>query len=96
MYYNINEQLLLRKLPKNLLKSDGSLLINFDQQNIDTLADYGFYTVRGDNSDPPTANSIENKKAQQIILDKPYVDIIREWIDVIVPTNMVESPPNKE
>lgn len=96
MYYNINEQLLLRKLPKNLLKSDGGLLINFDQQNIDTLADYGFYTIRNDNSDPPTSNSIEDKNAQQIILDKPYADIVRVWIDAVVPTNMVEPPASKE
>ena len=49
MYYNINEEILLRKIPKNIIKSDGSLFINFDQANIDTLSDYGYYIVRNDN-----------------------------------------------
>lgn len=81
MYYNNNDKILIRKLPKNLLKSDGSLFINFNQENVDILSDYGFYTVRSDNSEPPTNNSIEIQSEKQIILDKPYVDILRKWID---------------
>lgn len=95
MYYNNNDKILIRKLPKNLLKSDGSLFINFNQENVDTLSDYGFYTVRNDNSEPPTPNSTENKNKQQIILDKPYVDIIRFWTDNTIPMNTVEPPKNE-
>jgi hypothetical protein len=81
MYYNNNDKILIRKLPKNLLKSDGSLLINFDQENVDTLSDYGFYTVRNDNKESPTINSKEIVKNRIITLDKPYADITRTWLD---------------
>jgi hypothetical protein len=81
MYYNNNDKILIRKLPKNLLKPDGSLLINFDQENVDILSDYGFYTVRNDNNEPPTINSKEIIKNRIITLDKPYVDIARVWLD---------------
>lgn len=79
MYYNNNDQILVRKIPKNLIKLDGTLFINFDQSDIDTLSDYGYYTVRNDNSSPPNHNSLEIIHKRSIVLDKPYVDIIREW-----------------
>ena len=81
MYYNNNDHILIRKLPKNLLKPDGSLWIRFDQENIDTLSDYGYYTVRNDNAEPLTINSTEIVKNRIINLDKPYVDITRTWLD---------------
>jgi hypothetical protein len=96
MYYNNNDKILIEKLPKNLLRSDGSLFINFNQEDVDILSDYGFYSVRNDNKEPPTNNSIEIHSKKQIILDKPYVDIVRIWIDTVVPTNIVEPPQNKE
>jgi hypothetical protein len=79
MYYNINENLLLRKLPKNLLRNNGYLFIDFDKSDVNTLADYGFYTLRNDNNIPPTSNNVENETQRNIVLDKPYFDIVRHW-----------------
>jgi len=97
MYYNINEKILLRKIPKNIIKSDGSLFINFDQQDIDTLSDYGYYTVRNDNNTPPTSNSIEVTNKRTITLEKPYADIIREWISPeVIQTNIAHPEIGSE
>lgn len=92
MYYNVNEEILLRKLPKNLIKPDGSLFINFDQTDVDTLSDYGYYTVRNDNDTPPTSNSIELPDQKSFILEKPYVDIIREWIEPAITPPTIRNP----
>ena len=81
MYYNNNDKILIRKLPKNFIKPDGSLFIDFNLADINTLSDYGFYTVRNDNNQPPTPKSIEKTEEITILLDKPYVDIIRVWFD---------------
>jgi hypothetical protein len=82
MYYNNNDKILIRKIPKNILRDDGSLFINFDHSDVDTLSDYGFYSLRNDNNARPTPDSIEDESKRQILLDKPYFDIIREWIDI--------------
>jgi hypothetical protein len=37
--------------------------------------------VRNDNNEPPTPKSIEKTEQITILLDKPYVDIIRVWFD---------------
>jgi hypothetical protein len=92
MYYNVNKKILLRKIPKNLIKPDGSLFINFDQQDIDTLSDYGYYTVRNDNDTPPTSNSIELTDKKSFILKKPYVDIIREWTEPVIMPPIIRNP----
>jgi hypothetical protein len=96
MYYNINEEILLTKIPKNLIKEDGSIFINFYLSDINTLSDYGYYTIRNDNKEPPNNNSIEILSEQQIVLDKPYVDIIRKWLDVPVKNDNIPSPPAPE
>jgi hypothetical protein len=85
MYYNTNDQILIDVLPKILIKEDGSLFMDFNLANNETLADNGFYPVRNDNSEPPTINSIEIKSDIQIIIDYPYVDIVREWTDLPTP-----------
>lgn len=92
MYYNNNDKILISKLPKNLLKSDGSLLTNFHLSDINTLADYGFYSLRNDNNSPPVPNSIENVNQRQIIIDKPYFDIIRVWISSNPHVPIVKPP----
>jgi hypothetical protein len=87
MYYNDNDKILIRKIPKNLIKPDGTLFINFDQSDINTIADYGYYVVRNDNNTPPTNNNVEDVDKRLILLEKPYVDVIRVWIDKTVPDN---------
>jgi hypothetical protein len=89
MYYNINDQILIDVLPRVLIREDGSLFIDFHLANPETSADNGFYFVRNDNTEPPTVNSIETKNNRQIIIDYPYVDIIREWTSLPeIPINM--------
>lgn len=92
MYYNTTENLLLRRLPKNIIKPDGSLFIDFNLADINTQSDYGFYTLRNDNNTPPSSNSIENINNRQIILDKPYFDIVREWKEIPNITNYPTKP----
>lgn len=96
MYYNNNSKILVRKLPKNLIKPDGSLFIDFHLSDINTLSDYGYYTIRNDNKEPPTPNSIENQSLQQIVLDKPYADIIRTWNDISTQIEPAQIPTTKE
>lgn len=80
MFYNNIDKILIPRVPTNLIKPDGSIFINFNLSSVNILADYGFYTVRNDN-DKPKENCIEDESQRQIILDKPYADIIRSWID---------------
>jgi uncharacterized protein (DUF1330 family) len=91
MYYNVNDQILVDVLPKVLIKEDGSLFVDFHLANNETLADYGFYLVRNNNSQPPKENSIEIDNKRQIIIDYPYVDIIRQWTDL--PTPAINTNP---
>jgi hypothetical protein len=80
MFYYIEENLLIRKLPKSFFKQDGTLMNNFDQNSVDVLSDYGFYTVRNDNNQMPEDCEREDVENRSIILEKPYVDIVRKWI----------------
>jgi hypothetical protein len=80
MYYNINDKILVPRVPKTLLRPDNSIFINFNKSNINTLADYGYYTIRNDNNQPPSTNSIEDVTSRKVILDKPYADVSRKWI----------------
>jgi hypothetical protein len=85
MYYNNNDKIIIKKLPKNFLKSDGTMLTNFHLSNIDLLSDYGFFTIRNDNNTPPTSSSVENISQRQVMLNKPYCDITRIWTDITIP-----------
>jgi PKD repeat protein len=100
MYYNINDQILISRVPKNLIKDDGSVLLNFHTNDIHFLADNGYYTVRNDNSNPPELNSIEIESKKEIVLDKPYVDIVRTWVSLSVadlsPVIKLEESLNNE
>jgi hypothetical protein len=79
MYYNNNDKILIRRLPKNIIKPDATLFIDFDQSDIDTLSDYGYFTIRNDSIMPEDCER-EDIDKRSITLDKPYVDIHREWI----------------
>lgn len=92
MYYNNNEKIIVRKLPKNLLKPNGDLFVNFHEADVNTISDYGFYLIRNDNSVPPQSHYVENIDLRQIIVNKPYADIVRTWIDVSVPNQIVSNP----
>lgn len=82
MYYYTNDKIFVQRLPKNIIKSDGSLFVDFNKADKETVSDYGYYFVRNDNSIRPTTNSVELYNQRQIVLDKPYVDIIRVWQDL--------------
>lgn len=97
MYYNTNENILVSRAPRNLIKPDGSIFIDFHQSDINILSDYGYYTVRNDNNSPPETNSIEDINKRNIVLDKPYADIERIWIThkiepTITTTNNIDIP----
>jgi hypothetical protein len=80
MYYNSNDNITVSRLPKNLIKTDGSIFINFNLADMDTLSDYGYYTIRNDVAQPkPT--SIEDVTQRTVILEKPYADINRVWLN---------------
>lgn len=81
MYYDLNKKAVRTILPQKLIKSDGSLIANFNTSNEDVLSDYGYYTIRSDNNIPPTPTSIEIESAQKVTLDKPYADIVRVWLE---------------
>jgi hypothetical protein len=80
MFYNLNDEILISKLPKNLLKNDGSLFIDFNKSDTETLSDYGYYSVRNDNNEMPIDCEKEDISKRLIVLHKPYVDIVRTWI----------------
>jgi hypothetical protein len=81
MFYYTENESLLRRVPKNFFNPDGVLMINFDQNNAEILSDYGFYTVRNDNSEIPENCEREDVTKRSIVLDKPYADITRVWIE---------------
>jgi hypothetical protein len=80
MYYNDNDKILIDTLPNLWVKDDGSFLINFNLFDNDTLSDYGFYLIRNDNNFVRT-NAKEDIDKRQIILNKPYADVIRFWFE---------------
>lgn len=81
MFYYTETESLLRRVPKNFFDDAGKLIINFDQQDAETLSNYGFYTVRNDNNEMPENCEKEDTEKRSIVLDKPYVDITRVWIE---------------
>jgi hypothetical protein len=92
MYYDTKYEIIIPEVPKNFIRPDGSIWINFHLGDINVLADNGFYTVRNDNNEPPNNRSIEATNEKQIVLDKPYADIVRKWVE-ISPINHNPSPP---
>lgn len=97
MYYNNNDKILIDSLPKVWIKEDNSLIVDFHLLDTNALADNNFYTVRNDNIDLfNKSRELEHKR--QIIIDYPYVDIIREYFDsnstvnIFNPTNLSENP----
>lgn len=91
MYYNNNDKILIDSLPKVWIKNDGSLIVDFHLLDINTLADNNFYIVRNDNIDLfNRGNELEHKR--QIIIDSPYVDIIRQYLDSNFDINSMNSP----
>jgi hypothetical protein len=80
MYFNIKNQQLLNNYPNSLILDNGTL-ISGNNLDANILAEGGYYTVRNDEPTQPE-NTIENVSQRSVILDKPYVDITRVWIQV--------------
>lgn len=79
MYYDSKNQIIISKLPKNSIGSDGEWYIDFDSVNdIALLANHNYYTIRNDN--PKPSDQYTEKVSQRIvILDYPYADVQRVW-----------------
>ena len=85
MLYDINKNVFLNAIPDSIILNNGVLIIG-PISDINFLADVGYYTVRNDQPEQPE-NSFEDISQRNIILDKPYVDVVRVWVDmpVIIP-----------
>jgi hypothetical protein len=88
MYYNINNQQIVNSVPSTITLNNGTIVAG-ENLDIDILADGGYYTVRSDTPSQPES-TVENIAQRVVNLDKPYVDIVRTWIDipVVVPDSI--------
>lgn len=86
MFYDNKNNILTNKLPKNSIGPDGQYYINFDTaNNINLWADHGYFSVRNDSPEKPSDNHEEDINKRIIVLDYPYADVIRTWINHIPP-----------
>ena len=81
MYYNIKNQSISSYLPNHAYNNNNILIQKLQYADIETKADCGYYIIRSDNP-PQLDNTIENINARVVIIDKPYVDITRTWMDI--------------
>jgi hypothetical protein len=88
MLYNINNQTLLFTNPSSVVLENGTLITG-PINDIEILANAGYYTVRNDGPVQPE-NTIEDVSLRTFTLDKPYVDITRVWITapIVVPESI--------
>jgi hypothetical protein len=88
MLYNINNQTLLFTNPSSVVLKNGTLITG-PINDIEILANAGYYTVRNDGPVQPE-NTIEDVSFRTFTLDKPYVDITRVWVEITpaVPENV--------
>jgi len=88
MIYNINKSLFLNNAPNNIVLNNG-VLITGPISDINVLADAGYYTVRNDEPVQPE-NTFEDVSQRNVVLDKPYVDVSRVWVEIepTVPENV--------
>ena len=82
MYYNIKNNIEYYTLPTNAYNNDKCLVQNLPLADAITKADCGYYTIRNDSPVQPP-NTIEDVQNRVITLDKPYIDIVRQWIPII-------------
>jgi hypothetical protein len=80
MIYDSKKNILLNN-PPNSLVLDNGVLITGPINDIDLLADAGYYTVRNDEPTQPE-NTFEDVSQRNVVLDKPYVDVTRVWVEI--------------
>jgi len=81
MIYDSKKNILLNN-PPNSLVLDNGVLITGSISDIDLLADAGYYTVRNDEPSQPE-NTIEDVSQRSVVLDKPYADVSRVWVEIM-------------
>jgi hypothetical protein len=88
MIYDINKSVFLNSAPNNIVLNNG-VLITGPISDINVLADAGYYTVRNDEPVQPE-NTFEDVSQRNVVLDKPYVDVSRVWVEIepTVPENV--------
>jgi hypothetical protein len=80
MYYDNKNKIIVESLPKNSIGPDGNFYINFDEvDDVNLLASHNYLTIRSDQPEKPSDKYVENIKKRTIIIDYPYVDIVRTW-----------------
>jgi hypothetical protein len=80
MIYDTNKNTFLNEPPKSVVLSNG-VLVSGPINDIDLLADAGYYTVRNDEPNQPE-NTFEDVSQRNVVLDKPYVDVFRVWVEI--------------
>lgn len=82
MYYNIKSQIFISNIPSPITLNNGTVITgeNFDN---DILVNAGYLTIRTDSPAQPD-NTIEDESSRVVIIDSPYVDVIRTWIPIPV------------
>jgi hypothetical protein len=80
MIYDSKNNVLLNNPPNKLVLDNGTLITG-PINDIDLLADAGYYTVRNDEPIQPE-NTFEDVSQRNVVLDKPYVDVFRVWVEI--------------
>jgi|NOAtaT_7_FD_contig_31_6293033_length_1524_multi_6_in_0_out_0_2 hypothetical protein len=89
MFYDRKNNIIISKLPKNSIGSDGQFYINFDSaDNINLWADHGYFSIRTDSPAKPSDAYEEEILKRQVTIDYPYADVIRVWKQVIDSTEI--------
>lgn len=84
MYYDSKNDIIVDQLPKNSIGPDGNFYINFDIINdINLWADHNYYTLRNDLPQKPSDNYEEDITKRIVVLDKPYADVTRTWVEFV-------------
>jgi hypothetical protein len=88
MIYDINKNVFLNNAPNNIVLNNG-VLVTGPINDINLLAEAGYYTVRNDEPVQPE-NTFEDVSQRTVVLDKPYVDVTRVWVEITptVPENV--------
>lgn len=84
MYYNTKNNSLINNIP-NILTLNNGTVITGPVNDINLLANAGYLTVRSDSPEQPE-NSTEDVSQRVVNVDGNYVDVVRTWIPIVLPT----------